>query len=127
MHLDVKRPSPSGSGEIARAIDKFTAEGLEIQITELDVTFNFDYDSGANNAVDRSKNQTLEQQCIYYDTLFRTILDKKKKGANITGITFWGLHDGVSWRSSGKPLVFSSATQAKASYFAILDAAESAG
>lgn len=106
-HLDVDYPS---IGLIGSTIDEFTAAGLEIQITELDVT---DYD-----------NSGLQPK-YYYDLIYM-LTKKKKAGANITGLTFWGLCDTNSWRRDGKPLLFSALFCPKESYYRVIDAAKTA-
>ncbi|MCB2361468.1 endo-1,4-beta-xylanase [Clostridium estertheticum] len=51
----------------------------------------------------------------------KAICEVKKAGANITGITWWGLSDNVSWRTHN-PLLFSTLYVPKASYYRTLDA-----
>lgn len=106
-HLDVKYPS---IGLISSTIDQFTKAGFEIQITELDVT---DYD-----------NSGLQPQ--YYADLITMLVSKKKAGADITGLTFWGLCDTNSWRRDGKPLLFSALFCPKDSYYRAIEAAKTA-
>ena len=105
-HLDVKYPTPD---RIASTIDKFTKEGYEIQITELDVT---DYDNSG-------------KQASYYADLIKMLVSKKKAGADITGITFWGLCDSNSWRWDGKPLLFSALFCPKDAFYKVIEAAQS--
>lgn len=98
--------------DIANAIDAFKKElpELEIQITELDVGLN---------------GKTLEQQAKYYGDLFKTLVAKKKEGANITSITIWGLFDSESWRKENSPLLFTGIDEPKPAYYAVIDAASS--
>lgn len=121
-HLDVDYPSPkmnvpgdnnSFQGQhltIAQTIDAFNEQGFEIQITELDVT---DYDNSG-------------KQLQYYKDLFNTLIIKKKNGANITGVTFWGLCDSNSWRRSGKPLLFSAVFSPKPVFYEVINTAKEA-
>ncbi|MDR0197469.1 MAG: endo-1,4-beta-xylanase [Oscillospiraceae bacterium] len=113
-HLDVGYPSVS---KIGSTIDAFAKEGYEIQITELDVTLNGAYYSGPKKSeADFAK---------YYGDLFKMLVEKKKGGANITGVTFWGIHDGVSWRGTYKPLLFSAPDKPKKDAFdAVINAAK---
>lgn len=99
-HLDCDYPTIE---KYAETLDKFKAAGLEIQITELDVTRNY-----PKGTASPQLKRTEEYQANYYADLFKVILERKKAGANITGITFWGIHDGRSWRSEYKPLLFGS-------------------
>ncbi|MCB2356139.1 endo-1,4-beta-xylanase [Clostridium estertheticum] len=71
------------------ALYAFMNAGLEIQITELD--------AGAT---------TETEQAAYSYNIMKAICEVKKAGANITGITWWGLSDNVSWRTDN-PLLFS--------------------
>ena len=74
------------------ALDKFRAAGMEIQVTEWDAT-NF---AGA----------TEEQFAQYWVDIMQALIDTKKAGGNVTGITIWGLYDATSWRADGTPLIF---------------------
>lgn len=108
-HLDVDWSSPSTVGE---AVQKFMNAGLEIQLTEIDVTINF-----------RQDFYTLEDQADYYHELMSMLISKKEAGGNITGMTFWGLYDSVSWRASGQPLLFTGIDQPKPAYYSVIEAA----
>jgi len=106
-HLDVDYPTPM---KISETIDEFTKNGYEIQITELDVT---DYDNSG-------------KQSSYYCDLMKMFIEKKKAGANITGLTFWGLADTNSWRRSGKPLLFSALFCPKDVFYKVIETVQSA-
>ncbi len=101
-HLSSTFPSADYYGA---ALNKFVKNGYEIQITELDAKGNNDND-----------------QAVYYKAIMNKILAAKKAGGNITGITWWGLHDGATWRGGDNPLLFSSLGVKKPSYYAVLDA-----
>ena len=114
-HLDVKRP---GVGKYESALETFLATGLEVQITELDVTINY-VESGQDD----------EDQARYVKSLMETIIylnehrDQSVNPKGITGITLWGLYDSVSWRRSNTPLLFSTGTtKPKPSYYSFLEA-----
>lgn len=106
-HLDTQYPSAS---LFKSTIAKFAAEGFEIQITELDAT---------------CTNEATQAQ--YYYSIMSGILAQKKAGANITGITWWGLYDSVSWRASQNPLLFSRLNQPKKAYTSVLQAFADSG
>lgn len=110
-HLDVDWPSISFVG---LAVQKFIDVGLEVQLTEIDATINY-----------RKSGYTLNDQANYYYELMSMLVSKKKAGGNITGITFWGLYDSVSWRASGQPLLFTEIDQPKSAYYSVIDAASS--
>lgn len=92
------------------ALQAFLNAGFEVQITELDVV---------------NKNDT-DQANYMYDLMSR-ILAIKKNGGNITGITFWGISDNVTWITGETPLLFSTLGVAKAAYNSVMKAYEDAG
>lgn len=107
-HLDVHWPD---ANYIGSTIDKFKNAGFEIQITELDATINA-----------MQSGYTLQDQANYYYSIIKMLKEKKQGGANITGVTFWGLSDQVSWRASGQPLLFSQLGVKKPAYDAVINA-----
>ena len=107
-HLDVHWPD---ANYIGKTIDKFKNAGFEIQITELDATINA-----------MQSGYTLQDQANYYYSIIKMLKEKKQGGANITGVTFWGLSDQVSWRASGQPLLFSQLGVKKPAYDAVINA-----
>lgn len=112
-HVDVSRPTLE---EYGAALDAFLATGLEVQITELDITINFDTDDSDGHTPTysyKNEGQTNEDQAAFAKDFMKMIVEKNKnrdKAVNpkgITGLTIWGLYDEISWRSSCKPLFFS--------------------
>ena len=55
------------------------------------------------------------------------ILELKKEGGNISGITYWGTGDDHSWRGQQKPLLFSMMGIPKPAYYKVLQAYEDSG
>lgn len=106
-HLSSTYPSVS---YYKAALDKFIQQGYEVQVTELDA-------KGNNNS----------DQANYCKQIMAAILSAKKAGGNITAITWWGLHDGASWRRGENPLLFSSLGVKKPSYTSVLEAYFEAG
>ena len=106
-HLSSSFPSAS---YYKAALDKFVAQGYEIQITELD-----------------AKGNDNTDQATYYYNIMSAILSAKKAGGNITGVTWWGLYDSVSWRTGDNPLLFSALNVKKPSYTSVLQAYFDAG
>jgi endo-1,4-beta-xylanase len=78
-------------------LSNFTALGVEVAISELDVT---------------NANAT-----IYAGAVTACLAVK-----GCTGITVWGVRDSDSWRSSESPLLFDSSGNKKAAYTAVLAA-----
>lgn len=114
-HLDLAYPSVE--------LYKYTLEffrvnipDVEVQITEIDATMNY------NSGKFEDKGQTDKQQGAYYYDLMKAILQEKKAGLNVTGIVFWSLYDGVSWRPAGTPCIFNGLNSPKSAYYAVLDA-----
>jgi endo-1,4-beta-xylanase len=105
-HLGTDFPSVS---YYKSALQKFVNAGFEVQITELDVG-----------------NKSSSAQARYVYDLMKSILAVKKSGGNITGITWWGLYDSVSWRKDN-PLLFSGLYNPKESYYSALQAYKDAG
>lgn len=124
-HVDVDRPTLA---EYGAALDAFLATGLEIQITELDATINFEHE---NDFVYKDEGQTDETQAAFMKDFMELIVTKQKtrdKNVNpkgITGITFWGLYDTISWRGECSPLLFKEDIYfPKPSFYAVIDAAK---
>lgn len=85
----------------SQALSKFASLGLEIQVTELDIT---------------TDNGDLTAQGQKFGQIMQAIVDCDKAGGNVTAVVFWGTTDDRSWRSSGQPLLFNSSMQEKAAY-----------
>lgn len=103
--------------EVKATIMKFAQlEGLEIQLTELDMHYN-----------DNSE-EAMNEQARAYRSLFDLLVELDKDGlANITNVTFWGLNDGTTWLTNHKkensyPLLFDENNEAKPCYYSIFDA-----
>ena len=93
----------------ANALDKFCATGLDIQITELDAT----YDSSVANGE--------KLQAEYYGGLMDAIVKHKDQ---ISAVVFWGTTDDQSWRAKQTPLLFNEDYTAKPCYYSIIDTVE---
>jgi len=92
------------------ALKSFVNAGFEVQITELDVT-----------------NKSDSDLSNYLYSLMKQVVALKKNGANITGITHWGLGDDVTWITGEKPLMFSSVGKPKSAYYSVIQAYKDAG
>ena len=92
------------------AMKSFLNAGYIVQVTELDVS---------------STNDTY--QANYYYSLMTKILELKKEGAAIEGITIWGLCDVNSWHAAEKPLLYRTLKTPKAAYYKVLEAYVDAG
>ena len=88
----------------------FLSEGFEVQITELDIG-----------------NNGEGTQAMYAYDLMKRLLKLKVEGADITGITWWGVGDNVSWRPGENALMFTNIDTPKKTYFQVLKAYTDAG
>lgn len=110
-HLDMGYPAIEDIG--TNAIDVFKAAGIEIQLTEMDLT-------------DKVQSETSQiNQIAKWYNLMMLLMTEKDSGAKITGIVWWGMSDKYSWRSEGVPLLFSDYWKAKEHYFQVIEAISS--
>lgn len=105
-HLDVNFPSAK---QYKDSLAKFASTGLDIQITELDVTTSDTSESG------------FEKQAQYYSDIFDAIVEYKD---NISAVILWGITDDGSWRADRCPLLFDAQYKAKPAYYSIIDGIE---
>ena len=105
-HLDVSFPSVS---VYKKALAKFCATGLDVQVTELDATTS-----------DKSE-EGFEKQAQYYSDIMDCLVEYKD---NISAVVFWGTTDDQSWRASKTPLLFNEDYSAKESFYSIIDGLE---
>lgn len=106
-HLGTTFPSVS---YYTAALQAFVNAGFEVQITELDVT-----------------NKSDADQAGYLYDLMKNVLRIKKAGGKITGLTWWGISDHVTWIKGEKPLLFSYLNVPKSSYYNVLQAYKDTG
>ena len=92
-----------------KALDKFCATGLDVQVTELDATVNGNSD------------ELLAAQAQYYSDIMDVIMEHKD---DISAVVFWGTTDDMSWRASKYPLLFNEDYTAKPAFDAIVDGLE---
>jgi endo-1,4-beta-xylanase len=94
------------------SIQKFTSLGVEVSITELDVT------AGSDG---RLSDDDTTRQALVYARLFSIF--QKHKGS-IGRVTIWGLDDGSSWRADRNPVLFDRSFKAKKAFSAAAHPAE---
>ena len=105
-HLDVGFPNAS---TYENALSKFASTGLDIQITELDITTSDTSEAG------------LEKQAQMYSDIFDLCVKYKD---NISAVVIWGVTDDQSWRATRVPLLFDENFKAKPAFYAIVDDVE---
>ncbi|GHV68225.1 hypothetical protein AGMMS49928_07180 [Spirochaetia bacterium] len=87
----------------------FESLGVEIAISELDIQTVF-YGSPYSSFTEDAAKAQAEK----YAALFKIF----KNHAAIKRVTFWGLDDGTSWRSSSYPVLFDKQYMAKPAFYA---------
>ena len=128
--------------ETEKAINEFSALGLKVMFTELDMGVLPTRYQGAD--ISRSESMTAEQQAVmnpYTKALpeevaklhgqkVRQVFDLFMKHQEVIGrVTFWGVHDGHSWLNNfpvrGRtdyPLLFDREMKAKPAFFEVQSA-----
>ncbi|RCW76969.1 endo-1,4-beta-xylanase [Saliterribacillus persicus] len=94
---------------VRRSMEKFISLGVEVGVTELDITAGSD-------------NELTEQQANAQGYLYAQLFNLYKEHAeHISRVTLWGLNDATSWRAEQSPLLFDNDLQAKPAYYAVID------
>lgn len=102
-HLDVGFPTVS---TYEKALKAFVDTGLDVQITELDITTSDTSESG------------LETQAQMYSDIMDLAV---KYSDSISAVVVWGTTDDQSWRSAKVPVLFNEDYTAKPCYYSIVD------
>jgi endo-1,4-beta-xylanase len=113
------------------ALTEFAELGIPISITELDVIASqggqrirsaevAENAQAVGGGMVEAANQKLADQ---YGNLFRVFLKHRK---NIKLVTFWGVTDRDSWRSSGNPLLFDREGKPKKCFETVIQTASDA-
>lgn len=110
--------------QIEETIDAIVGFGLRVNISELDVSILNFLDSG-NPYPEAAPAELLEEQARRYAELFALF---SRHRARIDRVTFWNLHDGVSWLNEhpfpGRqdyPLLFDRDGNPKPAFFRVID------
>ncbi len=114
---------------LARSIDLFASLGLEVQITELDLSIYPFYHSIPGDSLPQDPVEfTAElegKQAEKYREIFRVL---REKSDVVTSVTFWGVADNRTWLSNyfvrgrtDHPLLFDAEYREKESFESILD------
>lgn len=138
-HFQLNQPSLD---EIERTIKDFSALGLKVMITELDVDVlpsrgpagNADIgrreqgNSATNPYTTGLPDEVQQQLAKRYGDIFRIYVKHRK---SITRVTFWGLDDGQSWLNgfpirgrTNHALLFDRALKPKPAFFAVIKAGQ---
>ncbi|MBE6861464.1 MAG: hypothetical protein E7497_00995 [Ruminococcus sp.] len=98
-HLDVGYPN---AATYKAALEKFLSTGLEVSITELDIT---------------ESSQNSQAQADLFKAIFEMAVEHADQ---IPSFTVWGTHDSISWRGDRTPLLFGSGYTPKKAYDAVM-------
>lgn len=119
--------------DIARSIEEYSALGLRVMFTELDLDVVDRLDSGADVSAHQAyalpdpypsgcPESVLERQAAQYEQLFELF---ERYPRAVTRATFWGLHDGLSWlnhwpgKRTNYPLLFDRESRPKPAFHAV--------
>lgn len=104
------------------ALKAFSKLGLDVQITELDVSL-----GTWTNILLPTKDNLKEQGRWYYEFINKIAQGKADGTIAVSAITLWGISDSNSWRSDRSPLLFDRTFMPKYAYFGALQVRENAG
>ncbi|MEH6406156.1 MAG: endo-1,4-beta-xylanase [Leeuwenhoekiella sp.] len=114
--------------ELRSAIDKYASLGLDVQITELDVSiYKWEKERREKTADDNDEfTPDLQQkQADKYKMLFKVFRDYKD---DLTGVTFWNISDKYSWLDTypvngrkNYPLLFDENQEPKKAFYEVVD------
>ncbi|AOW19733.1 endo-1,4-beta-xylanase [Urechidicola croceus] len=136
-HWDLKTPSLN---EIEKSIEDYASLGVQVAITELDISvipMPWDFTGADVNVKFESTDPTMNpypenlpdsvqsELAQRYQDIFKLFLKHENK---IERVTFWGVNDGDSWKNgwpipgrTNYPLLFDRNNKPKQAYYSILD------
>ncbi|RAK70706.1 endo-1,4-beta-xylanase [Hymenobacter edaphi] len=123
-HWSIFEPSEQ---ELRQAIERFASLGLQVQITELDVSvYPWEKERRAKRPgeADAYTAELEQKQAAQYQLFFRVFRDYRKQ---LTGVTFWNVSDRYSWLDTypvagrkNYPLLFDQQLRPKKAYQAVV-------
>ena len=124
-HWSIFEPSEQ---ELKYTIDKFSSLGLEVQITELDMSVYKWEKERRQKRADESDEYTADlqqKQTEQYQKVFKIFRENKDK---LTSVTFWNITDKYTWLDNypvpgrkNYPLLFDANYQPKQAYWSVVN------
>ncbi|MBR6579698.1 MAG: endo-1,4-beta-xylanase [Ruminococcus sp.] len=112
-HLDARQSLDAAFPSVnmyKNALKKYSELGLDIQITELDVT-----------TPENPKSGDFDVQAAYYKGIWDAIYEYKDY---VSAVILWGVTDDQSWRGKQYPLLFDADYKAKKAFHSIIEGYE---
>jgi endo-1,4-beta-xylanase len=110
--------------ELAKTIETFSAMGLRVNISELDMRL-YTYGDLENRYPNGAPAELTAEQSEKYAALFKVFVAHRDV---IDRVTFWGVHDGLSWTNSepvkNRPdysLLFDRECRPKPAFYAVVN------
>ncbi|MCL1813157.1 MAG: endo-1,4-beta-xylanase [Treponema sp.] len=102
---------------VRTCLEKLTSLGIEIAITEVDVSIGGNQGQGEGRDSVVSERNAIAQGRVYAQ-LFQLF---REYSSHIKFVTFWGIDDNNSWLSAGNPCLFDWKLNAKPAFHAVSD------
>lgn len=121
-HVNVSSPNFEQEDQTLTDLETL---GLPIHITEFDVNsaqggqrdFGADISENASTTQGGLVGDADQRLASQYSNLFKVFLKHKD---SVKVVTLWGVNDAVSWRASGRPLLFDGGDQPKPAFDAVI-------
>lgn len=124
-HWSIFEPTEA---DLRSAIDKYASLGLDVQITELDISI-YKWEKERRKArpdeQDTFTPELEQKQVAQYDMIFNVLREYKN---TLTGVTFWNISDQYSWLDTypvegrkNYPLLFDKNLKPKKAYYKVTD------
>lgn len=104
-HIGMSSPTIA---QYEKALRSYAAMGLEVQVTELDVSLKSNTEEDLLGLAER------------YRECFEMYKRVKDDGVDLSAVVIWGITDSTSW-IGGYPLLFDKDYQAKDAFYAVID------
>ena len=124
MHINIKNPSVK---EIAETIELYGSLGLNVIVTEMDVSAYVDKDFQNPDPRREYDQAFMDLQAERYAQIFECF-QKEARAGILKDVVFWGVTDGMSWKNNfpaqgrtDAPLLFDKDGKEKAAFYKLMD------